>query len=57
MKYGMRGSVRLDIVAYDKGRPAAIFDLKTGSARLTARRIRHIARNMRNIPIEELRVP
>lgn len=38
----------------------AIFDLKTGKTGLTAARIRqiqrHIPANMRNIPIEELRI-
>jgi hypothetical protein len=50
---------RLDIVAYSEGRPAAIFDLKTGNAKLTATRIvqiqRHIPRDWQ-VPIEELRV-
>lgn len=61
MRHGTQGSSRLDIVAYSKDLPAAIFDLKTGSARLTAARIRqiqrHIPANMRKVPIEELRIP
>lgn len=59
VRSGLKGSVRLDIIAYSKGRPAAIFDLKTGSARLTAARIvqiqRHIPRDWQ-VPIEELRI-
>lgn len=60
VKHGRRGSIRLDIVAYSGGRPVAIFDLKTGGARLTASRIRqiqeHIPPNMRSASIEELRI-
>jgi len=60
VRSGTPGSIRLDIVAYSEGRPAAIFDLKTGGARLTAARIRqiqrHIPASMRNVPIEELRI-
>ena len=59
MRSGTKGSVRLDIVAYSEGRPAAIFDLKTGNAKLTATRIvqiqQHIPRDWQ-VPIEELRV-
>lgn len=57
--YGTKGSIRLDVVAIKKGRAAAIYDLKTGSARLTSRGIGQIQKNvpphMRNLPIEELR--
>jgi len=60
VRYATRGSVRLDIVAYSKGNPVAIFDLKTGTARLTAARIRqiqsHLPPSMRNVTIEELRI-
>jgi hypothetical protein len=59
VRSGTKGSVRLDIVAYSEGRPAAIFDLKTGNAKLTATRIvqiqQHIPRDWQ-VPIEELRV-
>ncbi|CAN5275661.1 hypothetical protein BH20ACT16_BH20ACT16_04360 [soil metagenome] len=37
VKFGTPGSIRLDIVAYSGRLPAAIFDLKTGSARLQRR--------------------
>jgi RHS repeat-associated protein len=57
--YGTKGSVRLDVVVGSKDKPLAIYDLKTGSAKLTASRIaqirQHLPPNYRNIPILEVR--
>jgi hypothetical protein len=57
--YGTKGSVRLDIIGYKDGKPAVIYDLKSGSAKLTARRIQQIRDELppalRDLPVEELR--
>jgi len=59
VEYGTKGSVRLDIIGYKDGKPAVIYDLKSGSAKLTAARIARIRAElppaMRDLPIEELR--
>jgi RHS repeat-associated protein len=56
---GTRGSIRIDLLAMQGGRPTAIFDLKTGGARLTTSRISGIRSqlppSLRNLPIEEIR--
>jgi RHS repeat-associated protein len=56
---GTRGSVRVDVVQGPVDRPLRIYDLKTGRARLTPRRIqqirRHLPQGYQNIPIEEVR--
>jgi hypothetical protein len=57
--FGTKGSIRVDVVALRDGHPTAVFDLKTGSAKLTASRIlqiqQHLPANMRNVTIEEIR--
>jgi hypothetical protein len=57
--YGTPGSVRLDVVEGDLGTPTAAYDLKTGTATLTPKRIAQIQANLplgyQNIPIIELR--
>lgn len=57
---GTEGSVRLDVVqGASRMEPSAIFDLKTGSAKLTPARIAeirsHLPPGFRNIPIQEVR--
>jgi hypothetical protein len=56
---GTSGSIRLDIIGYENGRPAVIYDLKSGSAQLTPSRIARIRAElpaeMRDLPIEVLR--
>jgi hypothetical protein len=56
---GTRGSVRLDVVEGPLTAPTAIYDLKTGSARLTADRIAqirsHLPEGYRDIPVIEVR--
>jgi hypothetical protein len=56
---GTAGSVRLDVVEGSVTSPSAIYDLKTGSAALTARRIAqirsHLPGGYRNIPVHEVR--
>jgi hypothetical protein len=43
VRYGLEGSVRTDIVLRDRdGIPIAVYDLKTGNAKLTPSRIREI---------------
>lgn len=56
---GSKGSVRLDVVEGSLMQPKVIYDLKTGSARLTAKRIaqirRHLPKGYQNIPVREIR--
>jgi hypothetical protein len=57
-QYGLEGSVRTDVVLRDReGIPIAVYDLKTGNARLTPSRVREIrdALGQPNIPVIELR--
>jgi hypothetical protein len=57
-RYGLEGSVRTDVVLRDReGIPIAVYDLKTGNARLTPSRVREIrdALGWPNIPVIELR--
>jgi RHS repeat-associated protein len=59
VKGGRPGSVRLDVVEGGKKTPTAVYDLKTGSAKLTKARITQIRKNLpalyRNVPIKEVR--
>jgi hypothetical protein len=55
-RYGTRGAVRIDAGEYDPcGNLIAVYDLKTGSAALTANRIRTIQDNVplgpNNLPV------
>jgi RHS repeat-associated protein len=55
---GTAGSVRLDVVEGPATAPKAIFDLKTGSAKLTPARIKQIQQNIpggSNVPVIEIR--
>ena len=57
-RYGLEGSVRTDIVLRDRsGIPIAVYDLKTGNAKLTPSRVREIRDGVGrpNIPVIELR--
>jgi hypothetical protein len=57
-RYGLEGSVRTDVVLRDReGIPIAVYDLKTGNARLTPSRAREIRDGLGrpNIPVIELR--
>jgi hypothetical protein len=57
-RYGLEGSVRTDVVLRDReGIPIAVYDLKTGNARLTPSRVREIRDELGrpNIPVIELR--
>jgi len=56
--YGLEGSIRTDVVLRDReGIPIAVYDLKTGNARLTPSRVREIrdALGRPDIPVIELR--
>jgi hypothetical protein len=56
--YGLEGSIRTDVVLRDReGIPIAVYDLKTGNARLTPSRVREIrdALGRPDIPLIELR--
>ncbi|WP_428267757.1 hypothetical protein [Haliangium sp.] len=57
--YGKKGSVRLDVVEGPLDAPIAVFDLKTGGARLTPARIKEIRRHLpeeySHIPVVEIR--
>ena len=58
VKWGTRGSVRLDVVQGQIGAPSKVFDLKTGGARLTPARIRQIQSQLpggKNVPVIEIR--
>jgi RHS repeat-associated protein len=58
-KRGTRGAVRLDVVQGPVDAPTSIYDLKTGSARLTKSRIAQIRANLpegfQDIPVLEIR--
>ena len=57
-RYGLADSVRTDVVLRDReGIPIAVYDLKTGNAKLTPSRVREIrdAVGWPNIPVIELR--
>ena len=57
-RYGLAGTVRTDILLTDQlQRPLAIYDLKTGDAQLTPRRMQELraAAKAPNVPIIELR--
>ncbi len=53
------GSIRVDVVRGNPQKPKDIYDLKTGGARLTPKRIeqirRHLPKGCENIPIREVR--
>ena len=55
--YGTKGSVRFDVVEYDKnGNVVAAYDLKTGSASLSPKRIAEMRKHIgEDIPIFEIR--
>lgn len=58
VRYGLAGSVRTDIVLRDRdGNPIAVYDLKTGNAKLTPSRVQEIrdTLGLPNIPVIELR--
>jgi hypothetical protein len=58
VRYGLDGSVRTDIVLRDRsGMPIAIYDLKTGNAKLTPSRVQELrnAVGRQDIPVIELR--
>jgi hypothetical protein len=56
--YGVEGSIRTDIILRNAaGKPVAIYDLKTGSAKLTPSRIKELrdGAGAPNVPVIELR--
>jgi RHS repeat-associated protein len=58
VKYGTRGSVRLDVVEGPIDNPTRVFDLKTGTAQLTANRIAQIQSHLpggTKVPVCEIR--
>ena len=59
VKNGTRGSVRLDVVQGDTSQPAAVYDLKTGSGKLTPNRIAQIRsqlpKGFQHIPVITIR--
>jgi hypothetical protein len=58
MRYGAAGSIRTDVILRNAvGTPVAIYDLKTGNAKLTPSRIKELRDGARapNVPIIELR--
>jgi hypothetical protein len=57
IEYGISGSKRTDVYLKDKlGRPIAIYDLKTGNAKLTPARIQELRKavGVDDIPVIEL---
>lgn len=60
-RYGYPGAVRLDAVLYSRGRPIAVWDLKTGGATLTRTRVVQIRTHLPNggigVRIQEISVP
>ena len=61
VNFGKAGSVRLDVVKGGENQPEAIWDLKTGGAKLTKERINqirsHLPPQYKDIPIAEVRIP
>ena len=58
VRYGAAGSIRSDVVLRDRsGIPIAVYDLKTGNAKLTPSRVREIRDGLgrQDIPVIELR--
>jgi hypothetical protein len=58
VEYGLEDSIRTDVVLRDRsGTPIAIYDLKTGNAKLTPSRVRQLRAEVGqgNIPVIELR--
>ena len=60
VKSGTKGSIRIDaLIKGSNGKPLGIFDLKTGAAGLTTKRINQIRAQLpdalKNIPIKEIR--
>ena len=59
VRRGTKGSKRVDVVLGDREKPTAIFDLKTGKAKLTEKRIeqirKHLPKGFEDIPIIEIR--
>lgn len=58
VRYGAAGSIRTDVILRDQsGNPIAVYDLKTGNAKLTRSRVREIRDGVGrpNIPVIELR--
>jgi hypothetical protein len=57
-RYGLEGTIRTDVVLRDReGIPIAVYDLKTGNARLTPSRVRELRDGLGqpDIPVIELR--
>jgi hypothetical protein len=57
--YGMAGTIRTDVYLKDRsGRPIAIYDVKTGNAKLSPARVKELrdAVDVPNIPVFELRL-
>lgn len=58
--WGTPGSIRVDVRLGSDLRPRAIFDLKTGNARLTPARVQrirdHLPKAFKDIPIIEIRI-
>jgi RHS repeat-associated protein len=56
VKYGKKGSVRVDVVLGSKKNPIATFDLKTGRATLTPQRMRILRAHLpKKTPIEQIK--
>lgn len=58
VQYGKKGSIRFDVLEYDKkGNLVAVYDLKTGGAKLTEERIAEMRKHLKNynVPIIEIR--
>ncbi len=57
-RYGLAGSVRTDVYLRDRfGTPIAIYDVKTGNARLTPQRIQELRKAVgagNDVPVIEL---
>jgi len=58
VRRGTKGSVRLDVVEGDPWSPTAVYDLKTGTAKLTPQRVQQIQQHVpggSGVPVKELR--
>ena len=46
VRYGTKGSVRADVVVGDITKPTAVYDLKTGGAKMTAKQMANYKANL-----------
>ena len=53
--YNVKESVRIDVGVYKDNQITKVYDLKTGSAKLTPQRIKQIQTHVDKVPVIEIR--